>query len=202
MTMLTPYLALGRRASWAAWASLVALLLPLVAGGPSSGAEQPAYYMQRVANELVAASRSGSQTAFAEVIRRHGDLPTIGLYSLGSYGSGLPRGQRQNYYTGMINFIARYAATESPKYPVAEAIVIGQTEETKNGVYVDSTIKMKSGAAYEVRWWLIRRGSGYKVADAEVIGFSAREQLKRLFENYIAENGGQPQALVVALSRF
>lgn len=181
---------------------LAALILPLVISVAPARADQPAHYMQRVANELVAASRSGSQSAFADVIRRHADLPTIGLYSLGSYGKGLPQTQRTSYYTGMINFIARYASTEAPKYPVAEAIVIGQTDETKNGVYVDSTIKLKNGTNYEVRWWLVRRGGSYKVADAEVIGFSAREQLKRLFENYIAENGGQPQALVVALSRF
>ena len=184
------------------YALAMALMTLFALAAAPARADQPAHYMQRVADELVAASRTGSQGAFAEVIRRHGDLPTIGLYSLGSYGAGLPRAQRKSYFDGMINFIARYAATESPKYPVAEAIVIGQTEETKNGVYVDSTVKLKSGTAYEVRWWLVRRGSSFKVADAEVIGFSAREQLKRLFENYIAENGGQPQALVVALSRF
>jgi len=180
---------------------LIALVTALVAAAPAR-ANEPAHYMQRVANELIAASRTGSQAAFADVIRRHGDLPTIGLYSLGAYGSGLPRTQRPSYYSGMINFIARYAATEAPKNPVAEAIVIGQTDETKSGVYVDSTVRMVSGMTYEVRWWLVRRGNGFKVADAEVIGFSAREQLKRLFENYIAENGGRPQALVVALSRF
>lgn len=183
-------------------APLVALMLPVLTMTAPARADQPAHFMQRVANELVAASRSGSQSAFADVIRRHGDLPTIGLYSLGSYGKGLPQTQRSSFYTGMINFIARYAATESPKYPVADVIVIGQTEETKSGVYVDSTVKLKNGTNYEVRWWLVRRGGSFKVGDAEVIGFSAREQLKRLFENYIAENGGQPQALVVALSRF
>lgn len=190
------------RPAQALLAPLLAVALPLLAMATPARAEQPAHFMQRVANELVAASRTGSQSAFADVIRRHGDRPTIGLYALGSYGNALPQAQRESYYTGMINFIARYASTESPKYPVADVIVVGQTEETKNGVYVDSTIKLKNGTNYEVRWWLVRRGASFKVADAEVIGFSAREQLKRLFENYIAENGGQPQALVVALSRF
>lgn len=101
----------------------------------------------------------------------------------------------------MIAFIARYAAKESGTYPVIRAIVTGQTKETKKGVYVDSVITLKSGAQYDVRWWLIRRGSTFKVGDAEVAGFWARDSLRTLFENYITENGGNPKKLVVALNR-
>jgi phospholipid transport system substrate-binding protein len=168
---------------------------------PSARAEAPAIYMQRVANQLVAAGRSGSASAFAAAFRSHADIPTIGLYSLGSYAERLPKAERSTYYSGMINFIARYAATEAPKYPVASAIVLGQTEETKTGAYVDSKVTLTDGSTYDVRWWLVRRGATFKVADAQVLGFWARESLKSLFEKYIAENGGNPQALVIALNR-
>jgi phospholipid transport system substrate-binding protein len=179
---------------------LVAMLLPRVA---AQAQEAPATYMQRVANELVAASRSGSAapSMFAATIRRHADVPTLGTYALGTYARGLAHTDRTSYYNGMVGFIARYAAKESPKYPVATAIVVGQTEETKDGVYVDSRVTLKSGETYDVRWWLVRRPGGYKVRDAQAVGFWMSPFLKSLFENYISENGGNPKALVFALNR-
>lgn len=184
------------RAAFAALA--LAVFCGLAAG---ARAEAPSVYMQRVAKELVTAARSGSAAAFAATLRSHADIPTIGLYSLGAYARTLPQAERPTYYSGMINWIARYVASESPKYPVVSAVVLGQTEETKKGAYVDSRVTLKDGSAYDVRWWLVRRGQTFKVADAQVLGFWARESLKDLFEKYIAENGGNPRALIIALNR-
>lgn len=183
-------------------AMLVLASITMVSFGASAArAEQPVKFMQRVANELVTAARQGTSDAFMQVMERHADLPSIGLYSLGSYAKALPSSERTSYYSGMMSFISRYAASQAPQYPVLKAVVIGQTEETRSGVYVDSVVTMRDGTSYEVRWWLIRRGSTFKVGDAEVMGFWAREQLKRLFETYISENGGNPKTLVLALNR-
>ncbi len=163
--------------------------------------EQPSQFMQRAANELISASRSGSAAAFARVINKYADKPSIGLYSLGNYRRSLASGDRGSYYTGMVGFLARYAASQAPKYNVRNARMISQTKETRSGVYVDSVITLTDGTNYEVRWWLIRRGGSYKVGDVSVLGFWGREQLKRLFEGYINENGGNPKALILALNR-
>ena len=101
----------------------------------------------------------------------------------------------------MIGFLARYAASQAPKYKVRSARMVSQTRETRSGVYVDSVVTLTDGTSYDVRWWLIRRGSTYKVGDVSVLGFWGREQLKRLFEGYINDNGGNPKALIVALNR-
>ena len=182
-------------------AILLALLF-LVASTISAAAQQsPAAYMQRVANELIAAQRSGSQAEFARVIRSHADVPSIAINALGSYAKSLAKSDRPAYYAGMVNFIARYAATEGPKYPVARAVMTGQTRETAHGVYVDSRITLSSGTSYDVRWRIVRRGSAYKVRDAEIIGFEMTSFLNTLFQNYISENGGNPRTLVLALNR-
>jgi phospholipid transport system substrate-binding protein len=164
-------------------------------------AETPAAYMQRVANDLMAAARSGSAAQFAAAIRNHADVPAIGLTALGSYASSLPKTERPAYYNGMINFIARYAAKEAPKYPVSKAIVVGQSGENAGGTMVDTTVTLQSGESYDVRWKLVRRGDGYKVREAEVIGFEMTSFLNTLFQNYISDNGGNPRVLVIALSR-
>lgn len=181
--------------------ALVAMVLGFVASALPASAETATAYMQRVANELVAAGRTGSAASFAATIRNHADVPSIGLTALGSYANSLPKAERPTYYNGMINYIARYAAKEAPKYPVAKAIVVGASSEGATGALVDSTVTLKSGESYDVRWRLVRRGDGYKVRDAEVIGFEMTSFLNTLFQNYISENGGNPRALVMALNR-
>ena len=157
--------------------------------------------MKRVGNELMAASRSGSSSQFAMVLNSNADIPSIGLSALGGYARSLPRTDRPIYYNGMINFIARYAAKEAPKYPVARFTGTAQSKEEARGTYVDTRITLASGDSYDVRWLVVRRGNTHKVRDAQVIGFWMTSFLDNLFQNYISENGGNPKALVVALNR-
>jgi phospholipid transport system substrate-binding protein len=162
--------------------------------------ETPAGYMKRVGNELLLASRSGSVSQLAMVLNSNADVPSIGLNALGDYARSLPKADRPLYYNGMINFIARYAAKEAPKYPIARFVVTAQSQDDSRGVYVDSHITLASGDAYDVRWLIVRRDGVYKVRDAQVIGFWMTSFLDSLFQNYISENGGNPKSLVVALN--
>jgi len=192
----------ARRSTFSGLAQALALgSLALVGMCAAVKAESPAGYMKRVGNELLAASRSGSAAQFGMVLNANADVPSIGLSALGDYARVLPRADRPIYYSGMINFIARYAAKESPKYPVARFIVTAQSDEAVRGTYVDSRITLASGETYDVRWLVVRRGKTYKVRDAQVIGFWMTSFLDNLFQNYISENGGNPKALVVALNR-
>jgi len=180
-------------------AVLTAAALCLSAG--LAAAETPAGYMQRVANELVAATRSATPVqSFATVLRSHADLPTIGLTALGSYANSLSKADRPSYYSAMVNWISRYAAKEAPKYPVARAIMVGQTTESAGVAYVDSTITLRSGTVYDVRWVIVKRGSVYKVRDAEYLGFRISSSLDNLFQNFMSENGGNPRKLILALN--
>jgi phospholipid transport system substrate-binding protein len=180
--------------------SLASLMLVFMGAAVEAG-ESPAAYMKRVGNELLAAQRSGSTSQFAMVLNANADVAPIGLAALGGYARSLPRAERPIYYTGMINFIARYAAKEAPKYPVTRFIVTAQSKEDVRGTFVDSRITLASGDTYDVRWLIVRRGKTYKVRDAQVIGFWMTSFLDNLFQNYISENGGNPRALVVALNR-
>lgn len=164
-------------------------------------AEQPAKYMQRVANELITATRSGSTIAIAKVISNHADLYSIGLSALGSYAPRLKRSERPAYHEGITRFVARYAAKEAPKYQVRSAVMTGQSQGGRNVYYVDSRVGLSNGQSYDVRWVLYKRGSRYRVRDAEVIGLRASSFLDTLFQNYIGENGGNPTALVTALNK-
>lgn len=164
-------------------------------------AEPPAKFMQRVANELISATRSGSSAAIGKVIANYADVYAIGLSALGRYARQLKRSDRPAYHRGLTKFVARYAAKESPKYPVTRAVMTGQSKGGRNVYYVDSRVMLQGGQTYDVRWVLFKRGSSYKVRDAEVIGLRASSFLDTLFQNYIGENGGNPRALVAALNK-
>ena len=168
---------------------------------PAVKAETAAAFMQRASGDLIAANHSASPTTFAATLRRYGDVPSIGITALGNYAGSLPQTDRPLYYNGMVNFIARYAAKESAKYQVVKATVLGQSEEDARGASVETRIQLRSGETYDVRWLLVRNGQSFKIRDAQVLGFWMTPFLGTLFQNYIAENGNNPKALVVALNR-
>jgi phospholipid transport system substrate-binding protein len=172
-----------------------------VAPRPAAAADPAIKFMAQVGRDLMAAARSRSPTEIANVIHRYGDVSYIGLYSLGSYRSQLPTTERGTYYGGMVRFISRYAATEAPKYPVARVEWADESVRGANGLMVDSKVVLEDGAVYEVRWLLAQHGDTYKVRDAMVVGFWMTPFLKQLFEDYIAQNGGNPRALITALNR-
>jgi phospholipid transport system substrate-binding protein len=167
---------------------------------PAQASESAVAFMNKVARELLIASRSRSPAAIASVIHRYGDTGFIGNYSLGSYRGKLSPEDRPGYINGMVRFIGRYTATEAPKYPVARYEILSAMQGG-SGPMVDSRITLRDGSTYDVRWLLSRYGGTYRVRDAMVYGFWMTPFLKRLFEDYIAQNGGNVKALVAVLSR-
>lgn len=158
-------------------------------------------FMDRVGRDLLAASRARSPQLLANAVKRYGDVGFIGQYSLGSYRAQLVSTDRKGYLDGMVRFIGRYTAQQAPKYPVAKYEIISPSLQGGSGLMVDSRITMRDGTTYDVRWLLAKYGNTYRVRDAMVYGFWMTPFLKKLFETYIVENGGNVKALVVALNR-
>ena len=145
-----------------------------IATSSSARAESPATYMQRVSNELIAAQRAGSVSAFSNVLRKHMAVPSIGLTALGPHASTLPKTERPAYYNGMINFIAKYSAKEAPKYPVASAVVTGQGD-----VVVLKKLNAPSMAEFDAMIATARRqarASGLRKADVRAAVRKARRR--------------------------
>jgi phospholipid transport system substrate-binding protein len=182
----------------------VVVLAALMMFGPATAvrAEDDAVsYMRRAAAALIRAQREGSAGSFERVVKQFGHVPAIGLFALGNYRQGLEHGDRNSYYRGLARFIARYASNEAPKYPVDRVKFAPSAIRDGRSVMVDSQIILKDGSTYDVRWMLIPNRSTFKVRDAQVLSFWVSPFLQRLFENYIAENGGKVGNLVIALNR-
>jgi phospholipid transport system substrate-binding protein len=181
--------------------ALCVLLVLLFPAAPARSAEPAVEFMKQVSRDLIAAAKTGSQQAFADAIQKYGHVPAIGHYALGNYGRQLRPNDRQSYYAGMVRFLARYAASVSPNHPVSHAEILSPAVREDNVVYVDSRVHFESGSTYEVRWMLVPQGRSFRVRDAQVFGFWMSPFLKRMFEDYIGQNGGNLRALLTALRR-
>lgn len=198
-TQVAPHVAPRRRRH--SLIALVSALSLLFVAAPARAADDAIEFMKQTARELIAAARSGSQRDFMEVIQNRGHVPAIGNYALGNYKGLLRASDQKTYFDGMVRFIARYAVSEAPKYAVSHAEILSPAVREENAIYVDSRVHLQNGSIYDVRWMLVPQGNSFRVRDAQVLGFWMSPFLKNLFENYIGENGGNPQALVIALNR-
>ena len=190
-----PYIATG--------VAILAICAPIPVSNLKAAPNDPAVaYMQRVAKDLIAAAKSQSPDRFRAALKKHGHYRDIAHFALGDYKPKLSRKDRNRYYNGMIRFISRYAANESRKYQVSHAQIFGPSTRTSTGVYVDSRVHLVDGSTYDVRWLLIPRGGKrFMVRDAQVLTFWMTPFLRDLFVKYIAQNGGQVRALVLALNQ-
>ena len=159
--------------------------------------------MQRVANDLIAASRMpvGADEAFATVLRSHADVPAIGLSALGSYASVLPKTDRPGLLRGHDQVhrpLCRQGGAELSRRegdhgrPVARDH--GRRLRRQPHHAEAATATTCAGA------WS-NAATTYKVREAEIIGFEMTSFLNNMFQNYINDNGGNPRVLVLALNR-
>lgn len=178
---------------------LTTALVLLAPARAEAAPDRPAQFVYRIAKELIAAARAHSIPAMTQAIRRHADVPSIGLYSLGNYAPRLRRTRRSYYYAGMTRFMARYVMSQFRTYQVVRLDITGSSFRTSDGIMVDTRVTLRTGSTYSVRWWLVRRGRRYKVRDAQVLFFWILPYQRDLFVNYIEKKGGNVNALVQAL---
>lgn len=157
-------------------------------------------YMKKVAKDMLAAHRQGTVASFKRAIQRHADVTAIGDYSLGQYRSKLQPSQKQAYYSGTATFMARYFADQSRDYVVSK-YEIGDAEADGKDVSVDTKVFLMNGQSYTVVWRLGKRGSGFKVEDAKVMGFSLIYLQRGIFTSFLSKRNGDVAQLVAALNR-
>jgi phospholipid transport system substrate-binding protein len=186
--------ALTRRAALAGLA--VAFASPALAAGDDAAVA----YMKKVAKDMLAAHRQGTVASFKRAILRHADVPSIADYSLGQYRSKLSPAQKQAYYSGTATFMARYFADQSRDYVVSK-YEIGDADAEGSDINVDTKVYLMNGQSYTVVWRLGKRGGGFKVEDAKVMGFSLTYLQRGIFTSFLSKRNGDVAQLVAALNR-
>lgn len=158
-------------------------------------------FMERAARDLIAAQKAQSPQMFAQALQRHGDMGGVVTIALGDFASRVSPADRSVLVRGTTRWLGKYAALQAPKYPVQTMKFAPVSRRARYGTMVDSTIVLTDGSNYEVSWLLIGgSNSTYRVRDAQVLNFWMTPFLRRMFEDYINQNGGVP-ALVNVMSR-
>jgi phospholipid transport system substrate-binding protein len=166
------------------------------------GAEHPSVrYVRKVTADLFAAHKQGTVSAFLPPIQRHADIETIANYSLGQYESKLSPAQRQRYYQGVANFMARYFADQTRHYRIAKWDIGDATPDRNGDMLIGTRVTLMNGQSYSVVWRVAKRGKGYKVTDVKVAGFSLTYFQRGLFVSFIRERKGDVNQLVAVLNR-
>ena len=181
-------------------AALAGLALAFASPAFAAGEDAAVAYMKKVAKDMLAAHRQGTVASFKRAIQRHADVPAIADYSLGQYKSKLSSAQKQAYYSGTATFMARYFADQSREYVVSK-YEIGDADPDGKDVNVDTKVYLMNGQSYTVVWRLAKKGSGYKVADAKVMGFSLIYLQRGIFTSFLSKRNGDVAQLVAALNR-
>jgi phospholipid transport system substrate-binding protein len=157
-------------------------------------------FMRQFARDMLRAHRQGTVSSFKAAIEQYADVAAIGEYSLGQYKARLPAAQRQLYYNGVANFMARYFADQSRQYRIAK-YELGNASTDGKDILIDSKVYLISGQAYTVVWRLTPSRSSYKVTDSKVLGFSLVYMQRGLFTSYISKRNGDVAQLVAVLNR-
>jgi len=190
--------------------ALVAFMMATTLVAPTVAADQAAIKFTRtVANDLLAANRSGTITSFARVLRRHADIPGISIYSLGKYQRFLRSSQNKRYYNGVTAFMARYFADQTREYRVAKADVLDAKKAEGSDIAVNTLVTLRTGNKYTVQFLLRPAGNSFKIADVKVsvpiVGFvSLTYQQRGIFQKFLVKKGGDQSAvnqLVETLNR-
>lgn len=190
--------------------ALVAFMMATTLIAPTVAADQSAIkFTKKVANDLLAANRSGTITSFARVLRRHADIPGISIYSLGKYQRFLRSSQNKRYYNGVTAFMARYFADQTREYRVAKAQVLDAKKAKGSDIAVNTLVTLRTGNKYTVQFLLRPKGKSFKIADVKVsvpiVGFvSLTYQQRGIFQKFLVKKGGDQRAvnqLVETLNR-
>jgi phospholipid transport system substrate-binding protein len=129
-------------------------------------------------------------------------VPSIADYSLGQYKAKLSPAQKQDYYGGTANFMARYFADQSREYTVAKYEIGDASPADGDDVTVQTKVFLMSGQSYTVVWRISpRKGGGYKVMDAKILGFSLIYLQRGIFTSFLSKRNGDVAQLVAALNR-
>lgn len=181
-------------------AAIAGLALAFAAPAFAAGEDQAVAYMKKVAKDMLAAHRQGTVASFKRAIQRHADVAGIADYSLGQYKAKLQPSQKQAYYSGTATFMARYFADQSRDYVVSK-YVVGEAEVDGKDISVDTKVYLMNGQSYTVVWRLGKKGSGFKVEDAKVLGFSLIYLQRGIFTSFLSKRSGDVAQLVAALNR-
>jgi phospholipid transport system substrate-binding protein len=182
--------------------SAFVLLSSIIGGSPRSLAatDDPASLVNDLATRALAAMRNGDTAAvqgqFRQLVRRYFDAEACARSALGPHWQNATAQQQQEYANRYEDYIVIVYSTLLG-HVGGESITVLGSQPNEEGVIVTSRIN--GAVQIGVDWQLNPTNNGYKVTNLIVSGINMASVQHSDLVSVIQRNGGQMQALLVAL---
>ena len=145
--------------------------------------------VKKAADAFIAASRSGTSSAFASVLARYADIEAVALVALGKYRAKLPAERRSEYVRNTGYYMSRFLADHAGRFKGSSQLAIAACK----GNLVETSLNNQSTIVWRV--------SGGLVQDVQVSGIWLGMQLRQEYAGIIRQNHGFVTSLLDYLAR-
>jgi len=183
--------AAGTRAPRVLAAVCLGLMLTLGIGEARAGSCVQAGVVERVANDLEAAARSGSISAYTRVLQRHAGVTGLALFALGPYRRDIKGHLRSEYVRLATQYMGRVMADYG--HQILNGKLVIKDCFPQNGAIL---VRSRIGQSH-LTW----RVQGRRISDVKVEGIWLALTLRSTFVQVLRDNNGDPQALIIYLRK-
>jgi ABC-type transporter MlaC component len=180
-------------------------ILPMSAGialdvREAEASTGPENYILTIGNDVIALANSGTKggalrSRFVSLLKRHSDIRSIALFSLGTYQKKLPSTMRGQYFDLVTQFAAGFFAYYVDDF-AGSGFDIKSSKPQGKAIIVDSAIRYSSGGTSPVKWRVVSVGGGYRVNDVNVRGIWLSLQMQQQFTSVLKKSKGDFAALL------
>ncbi len=187
---------LTRRRFLTAASSFAALWAFAVAAGPVVADTRAEQFVTKVANQAIAAARSGSTSSFRRLVQRHSAISSVALFALGKYRRKLPRSRRREYNSLVTNFVTQLFADNARSFAGQSYVVKSSSARNRKDIIVKGVLLFAGGRSARLEWRVVRSGSRYRIFDVQVKGVWLALQMRQEFVSVLNKSGGDFNALI------
>ena len=162
-------------------------------------------FVEKAVGDLEGIMNSGKsggalQSAVGGFFRKYADVPTIARAVLGAPWRGMDGGQRNAYVAAFEGYAVRKYSSSFKSFSGGKAQIVNVRDGGKAGVLVDVDFVKAGQSPSKLQVQVSDGGGSAKILDMKVEGVSMigteREQVRSL----LAQNGGDVNKLIAALS--
>lgn len=138
---------------------------------------------------------------FRGFLQRHIEMPGLPRGVLGRYWDRMTPAQRDEYLSLFQEYLVVAYSGQLALYPPEGRVGVVGAQALDGRVVVSSESVEPGAAPVRIDWFVVSTPDGLRITDVIAAGIGARETLRADFTGVIRGNGGQVEALLVALRK-
>lgn len=143
------------------------------------------------------AGRQAREAQFSTLLNESADMPRIAAFCLGQFLRTPTADQKDEYLKLFNNFVVKVYVTRLSDYHDEKLTITGSQLKGDTQVLVQSQINFTNGREpVKVTWWLLKKDSGYKLFDVNVVGVWLAQEQRSAFTSVINNHNGDFGALL------